>query len=54
MFGVLAERLMARARDDRDQLHGCRPEHLIGAAGLLTQQCKTWWSPHFNAAEDAP
>lgn len=54
MFGVLAERLMARVRDDRDQLHGCRPEHLIGAAGLLTQQCKTWWSPQFNAAENAP
>ncbi|MFE0018346.1 dsDNA nuclease domain-containing protein [Mesorhizobium sp. NPDC059054] len=54
MFGALAERLMARARDDRDQLHGCRPEHLIGAAGLLTQQCKTWWSPHFNAVGDAP
>lgn len=54
MFGALAERLMARARDDGDQLHGCRPEHLIGAAGILTQQCKTWWSPHFNAAEGAP
>jgi hypothetical protein len=54
MFGALAERLMVRARDDRDQLHGCRPEHLIGAAGILTQQCKTWWSPHFNAGEDAP
>lgn len=54
MFGALAERLMARARDDHDQLHGCRPEHLIGAAGVLTQQCKTWWSPHFNVAEDAP
>ncbi|RST80580.1 DUF4297 domain-containing protein [Aquibium carbonis] len=54
MFGLLADRLMARVRDDRDQLHGCRPEHLIGAAGLLTQQCKTWWSPQFNAAENAP
>ena len=54
MFGVLAERLTARSRDDRDQLHGCRPEHLIGAAGILTQQCKTWWSPHFDVAEDSP
>ena len=54
MYGVLAERLMARARDDRDQLHGCRPEHLIGAAGVLTQQCKTWWSPQFDVAQDAP
>lgn len=54
MYGALAERLMARARDDRDQLHGCRPEHLIGAAGVLTQQCKTWWSPQFNVAEGVP
>ncbi len=54
MFGALANRLMARARDDRDQLHGCRPEHLIGAAGILTQQCKTWWSPKFNVVEDMP
>ncbi len=54
MYGMLAERLLARARDDRDQLHGCRPEHLIGAAGVLTQQCKTWWSPQFNVAEDKP
>ncbi len=53
MYGTLAERLMTRARDDREQLHGCRPEHLIGAAGVLTQQCKTWWSPYFNVAEDA-
>lgn len=54
MYGALAERLLVRARDDRDQLHGCRPEHLIGAAGLLTQQCRTWWSPHFNVADDTP
>lgn len=54
MFGALADRLMARSRNDRDQLHGCRPEHLIGAAGVLTEQCKTWWSPHFNVAEDKP
>lgn len=54
MYDVLAKRLIARARDDRDQLHGCRPEHLIGAAGVLTQQCKTWWSPQFNVAEEVP
>lgn len=53
MFGNLADRLQARVRDDREQLHGCRPEHLIGAAGVLTQQCKTWWSRHFNIAGDA-
>lgn len=54
MYGTLAERLKARAKADRDQLYGCRPEHLIGAAGVLTQQCKTWWSPQFDVAEDVP
>ncbi len=54
MYGELALRLQARARNDRDQLYGCRPEHLIGAAGTLTQKCKTWWSPHFDVREDAP
>jgi hypothetical protein len=54
MFGELATRLKARAKDDADQLYSCRPEHLIGAAGVLTQQCKTWWSSHFKVTEDAP
>jgi hypothetical protein len=24
-------------------LFGCRAEHLLGAAGLLTEECKLWW-----------
>jgi hypothetical protein len=52
MYADLAHRLMARAKSDSDQLYKCRPEHLMGAAGVLTQQCKTWWSPPFNVTED--
>lgn len=26
----------------------CTVEHLIGAAGILTEQCKVWWSPKFE------
>ncbi len=53
MYDALASRLKERAREDREQLHGCRPEHLIGAAGVLTQLCKTWWSTRFDVSEDA-
>jgi hypothetical protein len=34
----------------KDQLHatlfGCRPEHLVGAAGLLCEECKIQWGVH--------
>jgi hypothetical protein len=53
MYANLVDRLQARLRQDADQLYGCRPEHLLGAAGLLTQQCKTWWSPTFEVSSEA-
>lgn len=53
MYKELAERLMARAKNDPDQLYKCRPEHLIGAAGVLTQKCKVWWSAPFDASAGA-
>jgi hypothetical protein len=48
MYAALFDRLKARSRQDADQLYKCRPEHLVGAVGLLTEQCKTWWSPIFD------
>lgn len=48
MYEHLLARLRARVADAHDDLHGCRPEHLIGAAGMLTEQCKAWWSPKFK------
>jgi hypothetical protein len=53
MYAGLVHRLQARLRRDADQLYDCRPEHLLGAAGLLTQQCKTWWSPIFDVSREA-
>jgi hypothetical protein len=53
MYEKLAERLTARAKQDPDQLYKCRPEHLMGAAGVLTQKCKTWWSALFDVKGDA-
>jgi hypothetical protein len=34
-------------------LYKCRPEHLMGAAGMLTQKCKTWWSGRFDVDGEA-
>lgn len=48
MYVGLSSRLQNRARADGDQVYNCRPEHLLGAAGLLTEQCKTWWSSRFD------
>jgi hypothetical protein len=28
---------------EKAALFGCRPEHLVGAAGLLTDECRIWW-----------
>lgn len=53
MYSILIDRLRVRSRVDADQLYKCRPEHLLGAVGLLTEQCKAWWSPKFNVHEEA-
>ncbi len=53
MYEKLADRLMARAKNDPDQLYKCRPEHLMGAAGVLTQKCKVWWSAPFDVSAEA-
>jgi hypothetical protein len=53
MYANLVSRLHARLTNDPDQLFRCRPEHLLGAAGLLTQQCKTWWSSKFDLSAEA-
>lgn len=53
MYAALFERLKARSKQDADQLYKCRPEHLLGAVGLLTEQCKAWWSPTFDVHGEA-
>lgn len=51
MYEELKSRLRARVADAHDDLHGCNAEHLMGAAGMLTEQCKAWWSPKFDIEE---
>ena len=48
MYEKLFQRLRERVAEEHTDLHGCRPEHLMGAAGMLTEQCKAWWSPKFK------
>lgn len=51
MYEALLERLKVRVADAHDELHGCSREHLMGAAGMLTEQCKAWWSKKFEIKE---
>ena len=44
MLSDLRGRTRATAVIEKDSLFGCRPEHLVGTAGLLSEECKVWWS----------
>jgi Cap4 dsDNA endonuclease len=44
MLANLRELTRATATVEKDTLFGCRPEHLVGTAGLLSEECKVWWS----------
>jgi hypothetical protein len=43
MLQQVRERLSETRRNEEATLFGCRTEHLSGAAGLLTEECKLWW-----------
>ncbi|MBF0094369.1 MAG: DUF4297 domain-containing protein [Alphaproteobacteria bacterium] len=44
MLTAFREKAEATWAAERAQLFGCRKEHLEGAGGLLTEECKVWWS----------
>lgn len=44
MLVDLRKRARATAAHEGDRLFGCRSEHLVGTAGLLSEECKVWWS----------
>ena len=48
MYEALLSRLRTRCEAENESLYGCKPEHLLGAAGILTESCKTWWSTEFD------
>lgn len=44
MLADLRGRTRATATSEKDSMFGCRSEHLAGTAGLLSEECKVWWS----------
>lgn len=50
MYTALLERLQARCATSSDNVYKCRPEHLLGTAGVLTEECTVWWSGEFTLA----
>jgi hypothetical protein len=40
------DQLRATWAAEKATLFGCRPEHLAGASGLLSEECKIQWSVH--------
>lgn len=50
-FALLKRMLESRYVREKETLYGCKADHLIGAAGILTEQCKVWWSDEFELSE---
>jgi hypothetical protein len=46
MLRRFKDQLRATWEAEKAALFGCRPEHLAGAAGLLSEECKIQWSIH--------
>ena len=46
------DRLKAIARDDPLKVDRQPYEVLVGVAGLLTSDCKVWWSDEFQMEDD--
>lgn len=56
-FGpAMLEEVRARLRDrhqtEEASLFGCKYEHLLGMAGVLTENCTLWWSEEFEIPEE--
>jgi hypothetical protein len=47
MYAELYKIVKARCAIADDHVYMCRPEHLMGTAGVLTEECKVWWSEKF-------
>ena len=54
MYGRLRDKLNIRAVSPHHSLFGATPEHLVGAAAILTEECSVWWSDKFNLKSQKP
>lgn len=52
MLVEVRRRLRARHERDGASMFGCTPEHLLGVAGVLTEDCVLWWSEPFDLPEE--
>jgi hypothetical protein len=48
MLKVARAKLRTRHAGQESDFFDCKYEHLLGVAGVLTEDCKIWWSKHFN------
>lgn len=48
MYRELRQRLSERVTFQAHPLFGATEEHLVGAAGILTEECSVWWSDKFE------
>jgi hypothetical protein len=53
MHAKLREQLTAVVASQRVELRECSPQHLLGMAGILTEDCKVWWSAEFHIPEES-
>ena len=51
MLADLRERLEQRSAKGEIGTPACHAEHLLGLAGILTEDCKVWWSSEFRLPE---
>lgn len=53
MLARVRERLARRYQEDPELSRHCTFEHVLGMAGVLTEQCRVWWGPRFALRESA-
>lgn len=52
MLEEVRTRLRDRHQTEEASLFGCKYEHLLGMAGVLTEDCTLWWSEEFDIPEE--
>lgn len=52
MLSDVRKRLRERWRIEREFIPNLRYEHFCGYAGVLTEECKVWWSEKFDVEEE--
>ncbi len=48
MLKLTRAKIRARFNGHESDFFDCKYEHLLGVAGVLTEDCKVWWSKHFS------